>query len=131
MLYANSTRITLNNIRFSGEIEKSTMQIGKLDRRVSIYYKNEQSDMFGQEPEGKGDLLSTVWAEAIDFSGNRNYANSKIKEDSDIGFTIRYLSTVKQGQIIVFEENEYIIQHVGLIGRNNGMRLEAKMRQQQ
>lgn len=102
------------------------MQIGRLDRIISIYTPLFQPDGLGQAPEAPGELVARVWAEATDFRGGSSFIANKVVAEAEIGFLIRYRSDIEAGQWIVFEGDNYEILHVGLYKRQVGLILEGK-----
>ncbi len=104
------------------------MNIGQLDRRITIEQASESQSDFGDMTISWSTLRS-VWTHIFYKSGNEKEQGSRMTDITEIIFTIRYASDVTQQMRISFDSNTYYIDEVLHHGRKKWTQLKAKIKQ--
>lgn len=91
------------------------MEIGKLNRRITILQKSTTSDKIGNQPE-KWTKFYTCWAEVKIVSGREYWQARQDNEEKTTNFKIRYCKKLENLNstdfIILFRNVRYNIQVV-------------------
>ena len=104
------------------------MNIGQLDRRITIEQPSEtQSDFGGMSISWS--TLSNVWAHVFYKSGSEKEQAGRMTDVTEIIFTIRYNSNVNQHMRINWEDTHYFIDEVLHHGRKKWTQLKTKIKQ--
>ena len=104
------------------------MNIGQLDRRITIQQPSESQSAFVDMTISWATLRS-VWAHVIYKSGNEKDQADRITDITTVIFTIRYASDVTQQMRVSFDSNTYYIDEVLHHGRKKWTQLKVKIKQ--
>jgi len=103
------------------------MNIGKLDRRVTLQTRGGAKDAYGQNIESWSEV-ATVWCDKIDVvraaSELDSAANQEVTKRVS-RFIIRYRSDIDGTFRLLFEGNYYLISQIAEIGRREGIEIVA------
>jgi SPP1 family predicted phage head-tail adaptor len=103
------------------------MQIGRLDRKITIESVTETRDGVGQ-PTETWSTFATVWATKKEMGGKEMMAANQTVAESAAIFTIRYLSGVTPKMRINYGGNIYDILSIAEKGRQNYLEITTKVR---
>ena len=106
------------------------MQIGKLDRKITLKQQNGSLDEYGHKSNVWTDI-ATIWAEYIPDKGGERVGSGEIKASTSDKFRIRYSSVVANINPtwrLIFQGREYEISQVNEIGRMVGFEIIANAR---
>lgn len=103
------------------------MRAGDLDTRVRIETPTVTRDDSGG-PVHTWTLFAEVYAMATPLRGRELVAAAQVMPDAEVKFTIRYRSGITEQHRIVFDEKNYGIGHIAMIGRQQGLELLTKVR---
>lgn len=101
------------------------MNIGKLDRRITIQRKAESKDSSGGAVTTWKDL-SKVWASKADQGGREFRAAGTLLSETDSVVTIRHFTGLTTADRINYGGKNFDILSIGEIGRREGMILQCK-----
>lgn len=102
------------------------MNIGKLDRRITIQAKTTTRDASeGGTVDTWADVV-TVWAEKLDVGGSKGFRGGALRPETDTVFTIRHRSDVTALHRITYQGAIYGIVSVAEIGRREGLTIQTK-----
>jgi SPP1 family predicted phage head-tail adaptor len=101
------------------------MNPGKLDRRVTIQVRVQQTGTDGFVTESWVDLFS-VYAARENVAASRRSSDGLDISTSGEVFTVRYRAGISTAHRLIFEGRPYAITSVTEIGRRDGMRLTAE-----
>lgn len=80
----------------------SKVNIGELDRRVTIQYKVITQNEFNEDHESGWDDVADVWAKVAERSGSKTMEADRATLNRPATFTIRWRSDIdKDGQITI------------------------------
>jgi SPP1 family predicted phage head-tail adaptor len=80
----------------------SKINIGELDRRVTIQYKVITQNDFNEDQESGWDDVQDVWAKVVERTGNESQQADRLTTNRAVSFTIRWRSDIdKDGQITI------------------------------
>lgn len=102
------------------------MIIAELNRWIKIEIATRSKGSTGVPTEAYTDLFET-WAGVSYGGGSFNSDNAGENIRVDAIFTIRYEPTVNYKCRIFYEMQYYKIDHIEIIGRNEGLRLKCIM----
>jgi SPP1 family predicted phage head-tail adaptor len=103
------------------------MNIGQLDRRITIEQSTETQSAYG-DISISSTTLKNVWAHVIYKSGNEKDQASRMTDITVVIFTIRYNSDVTQQMRINWDGAHYFIDEVLHHGRKKWTQLKAKIK---
>lgn len=92
------------------------MEVGKLDRRITIRSYTIAQDTFGENVKTFTNL-ATVWAKFVGLAGREGYNTDQRVASFDAKFVIRYRADVTPQHKIVFDGATYDIKALNMIGR--------------
>lgn len=101
------------------------MQVGKLDRQITLEFKTSGQSGSGEPTESWGSAV-TAWAQVRPLSGREYYAalGAQIVAEETLVFGIRYRSDVRPGTArVVYEGRTYNIRRVAEVGRRDGLEI--------
>lgn len=102
------------------------MNVGKLDRYITLQSVSTAVDAYGQ-PIETFSTLASVWAR-IDYKSEvEKFENEQLKAVSSIDFTIRYRTDITEMMRISYASNIYQIIGISEIGREIGLILKTKL----
>ena len=102
------------------------MNIGKLDRYITLQSVSTSVDAYGQ-PVELFSTLANVWAKIEYKSEVEKFENEQLRAVSSIDFTIRYRTDVTQQMRISYNSETYQIIGISEIGRGEGLKLKTKL----
>jgi len=102
------------------------MNIGKLDRYITLQSVSTSVDAYGQPVESFS-TLANVWAKIEYKSEVEKFENEQLRAVSSIDFTIRYRTDVTQQMRISYNSETYQIIGISEIGRGEGLKLKTKL----
>ena len=102
------------------------MNIGKLDRYITLQSVSTSVDAYGQPVESFSTLAS-VWAKIEYKSEVEKFENEQLRAVSSIDFTIRYRTDITEQMRISYDSNTYQITGIAEIGRGEGLNLKTKL----
>ena len=102
------------------------MNIGRLDRYITLQSVSTSVDAYGQPVESFSTLAS-VWAKIEYKSEVEKFENEKLRSVSSIDFTIRYRTDITEQMRISYDSNTYQITGIAEIGRGEGLKLKTKL----
>lgn len=88
-----------------------TMNIGRLNKRITIYRKDDTPNALNQKSKGLVKIKS-VWASVAPVRGNERYELQKLHEEITYRIYMRYLSGIKADMFIECEDRLFEIQSV-------------------
>jgi SPP1 family predicted phage head-tail adaptor len=103
------------------------MQVGKLDREITLEFKTPGQSGSGEPTETWG-TPATVWAAVRPLSGREYYAalGAQIVAEETLVFSIRHRTDVRPGTTrIQYESRTYNIRRVAEVGRRDGLDIFA------
>lgn len=103
------------------------MNIGRLDRRITIQRVTRAADSYGELIETWADL-ATVWASKQDIRGSEFLAAKQTVASIDAKFKIRYLSGLKPTDRIYYDDKYYDIAGIIELGRKDALEIMASAR---
>jgi len=101
------------------------MQIGKLDRRVTIESVTLAADGYGGQVETWA-LLATVWAQVVPLTGRELFQAQQVNAEAEARFRIRWRSDVTPKMRIKHDGDTYEVLYVAEIGRREGLDIMTK-----
>jgi head-tail adaptor len=101
------------------------MLIAELNRWITIEKATRTKDASIGNPKDTYSTLYSTWAGVSYGAGSFNKDNAGSNVRVDAAFTIRYDSLVNYKCRIIYEDQVYIIDHIEIIGRNEGMRIKT------
>lgn len=105
----------------------SRVNIGELDRRVTIQRKTTERDAFNQPTITSWETLFTVWAKVDEAPGNETYESDQLTAVRLTRFTIRYRDGISEQDRIAFDERFYDIVSITKPDRKRTLQLKAKL----
>lgn len=102
------------------------MEAGKLDRRISIRQLTLTQDEVGGQVEDYETERAAVWAQKRDLSGRELILAQQTAAEATVRFFIRFRSDVELTDRIVYDSENYDIQHIAEIGRGEGLEILTK-----
>jgi len=103
------------------------MQVGKLDREITLEFKTAGQSGSGEPTEVWGQP-AVVWAAVRPLSGGEYYAalGAQIVAEETLVFRIRFRTDVRPGTArIQYEARTYNIRRVAQVGRRDGLDIFA------
>ena len=88
-----------------------TMNIGRLNKRVTIYRKDDSKNALNQKSKELIEV-KTVWASVAPVRGSERYDLQKLHEEIVYRIYMRYLSGIKADMYIMCEGRLFEIQSV-------------------
>lgn len=88
-----------------------TMNIGKLNKRVTFLRLGEHEDEMGQTAQGLEDI-KTVWASFYPLRGSEYYEAQKIQSKVSHKCYVRYLAGIDSNCYIRYKDKDYAITSV-------------------
>lgn len=106
---------------------QSKEQIGRMDRQITIQYKDTERNR-GNEPSEVGwiDWAVGVWARVDEVRGNEEYRSDKETAYTIADFFIRYRNGIKEGMRILFNSRIYDIRAIIFVDRKRYIKLTAE-----
>jgi SPP1 family predicted phage head-tail adaptor len=105
------------------------LQIGKLDRRITLQRSTQGQGLHGEPIETWSDF-ATVWANAYSGSGREFSAARQVNAEVSMQFQIRYLDGLTTTMRILFEGKFFDIDRFSEVGRRERIDIFAKARQE-
>lgn len=102
------------------------MNIGKLDRYITLQSVSTSVDSYGQPVESFS-TLANVWAKIEYKSEVEKFENEQLRAVSNINFIIRYRTDITEQMRISYNSNTYQITGIAEIGRGEGLKLQTKL----
>tara|TARA_R100000664_G_C2758654_1_gene147742 strand:+ start:1241 stop:1555 length:315 start_codon:yes stop_codon:yes gene_type:complete len=102
------------------------MNIGKLDRKITIKSVSTTADDYGQEIQTFSTLTS-VWARILYKNEVEKFENDQLKAISNIHFFIRYRTDITEQMRISYNNKTYLIEGISEIGRGVGLEIKTKL----
>lgn len=103
------------------------MQIGDLDRRITIQQATTASDVFGEQVE-TWSTYRKVWAKLSYESGNEFFEADQKTAVRTVKFTVRYDSSITEVMRISYNSAYYDIRSIEEVGRNRYLVLKTEKR---
>ena len=104
------------------------MQIGKLDRRITIQREMVVGDDgYGNEIVDWGDV-ATVWARVIQQTGREFFALAAIQAETRVVFHLRFIEGMTTEDRVDYEGQLHDIHEVRELGRRAGLELYTTAR---
>ncbi len=100
------------------------MNIGKLDRRITLEQNTATANDFGEQVPGWSEV-GEVWARVDYGKGNEDFQSGEQVAVQRIDFTIRYRKSLSARLRITYEGQVYDIEAVAELGRRAGLKLSA------
>ena len=100
------------------------LDIGKLDRRVTIEQRTDTRDDFG-EPIPAWSTLATVWAGKVSEEGSERFEGEQRHATRRVVWRIRHRTDVTEAMRILFDGDHYDITAITEIGRKEGLQIET------
>lgn len=104
------------------------MNIGKLDRRITLERLEQSVDTSTGEPVESWVPFATVWAAYMPVSGNEPFTASQRYAEVTTRFRIRYHPQFTPLDRIAFEGKHYDVVEVLELGRKAGQEIRAVAR---
>ena len=104
------------------------INIGKLDRRITIEQKTEGLSSTGAVLDSSWGTLDTVWAKVIQKSGRELLVSDQVNAQADVVFRIRYRSDVTEKMRILYNSEYYDITYIKELGRQDALEITATVR---
>ena len=101
------------------------MRAGKLDRRITIESATLSVNAVGESVKAWA-TLDTVWAGVSALSGKEYVGAAQVVGEEQLIFRIRYRTDVTLHNRIIYNSEEYDIQHIAEVGRRQGLDLVGK-----
>ena len=102
------------------------MLANKFDRKIGIERKVKSVNTVGT-PTTTYEHYKTRWANVDYRGGDTSDKGTHLRSYTDCTFTIRWDNYVDYDCRIMFNNSIYEIQHIEVIGRNEGMRIKTQM----
>jgi len=99
---------------------------GKLDRRIIIQQKTENTDSYGQRTLTWG-TYSTVWANTMEMLGKEDDDSNNRSTKREVQFRVRYNSNFTNEMRVIWESEYYKIEDIKELGRRDGMILKTML----
>ena len=104
------------------------MEIGRLDRSVTIQSVSLSNDAYGDDQSPSWSTHATVWARKDYNNGSEGIESDQLVHVGICEWTIRHLSTVT-AQMRIYDGTDYwYIIRIEEIGRTKGMKLTTEKR---
>lgn len=102
------------------------MQIGKLDRRITLLSRSVVRDGFGDATE-QFTPLDEVWAQVIFNRGSEKFRDNQVQRQAqvEVTFRIRWRADLAREMRVEWDGVSYDVSNVVEIGRRVGADLEA------
>lgn len=102
------------------------MQIGKLDRRITLLARNQTRDSFGDAVE-QFTPFADVWAQVIPDRGSEMMRNGDVQRQAiaTVTFRVRWRADLKREIRIAWAGAIYDVTNVVELGRRAGADLQA------
>lgn len=102
------------------------MNIGKLDRRITLRSKSTTKNGFGEDVVTWTDI-ATVWAQWIPNGGSERWASQRVVDTADGAFEIRYRYGIDALDEVLFDGVQYrVLGQPAEIGRRVGLLIQAQ-----
>jgi len=103
------------------------MNIGKMDRRITIQSATNTVDTFGQRNESWSDRRTT-WAAKRDELATERVEAGQVVEVVRTTWTLRFDSDLKHTERIVYDSETYYILGIMELGRKEGHKVLSEKR---
>lgn len=104
------------------------LQIGKMDRRITIEQPTQGVGPYGEPIETWMDL-ATVWANAYAGAGKEFVAARQVNAEVSMQFQIRWRSDLSTTMRIFYDGKYFDIVDIAEVGRHERLNIFAKARQ--
>jgi SPP1 family predicted phage head-tail adaptor len=109
----------------TADADRLTMQIGKLDRRITVQREMVVGDDgYGNEIIDWGNL-ATVWARVIQQTGREFFALSAIQAETRVVFHLRFIEGMTTEDRVDYDGQLHDIHEVRELGRRAGLELHT------
>lgn len=105
------------------------LQIGKMDRRITIEQPTETQGSMG-ETLTTWSTFAEVWANAYSGSGREFVAARQINAEVSMQFQIRYIAGITATMRILYDGAYFDIDRISEVGRRERIDIFAKARQE-
>ena len=99
-----------------------TLNIGKMDRYITLRSVAVSVDAYGGRVEAFSDLAS-VWARITYKKGKEDFEGEKLTSVNNVIFTIRYRDDLSVENEIVYSSNTYKIENLTEFGRQEALQI--------
>lgn len=102
------------------------MNLGQLDRRISIEQATQQQDGYGQVVPQDWTVFANAWAKYTPLSGDEAQGDANREtQRSTVKFTIHYIAGVTATMRIVYQNAYWDITRIVELGRRRLLELHA------
>jgi SPP1 family predicted phage head-tail adaptor len=105
---------------------QSKEQIGKLDRQITIQYKDVGENVSNEDAETGWITFLVPWARVDEKSGGEYYRDDKLTAVTVADFYIRYTGGINEAMRIVYNGRLYNIKAIIFLDRKRFMKLTAE-----
>lgn len=100
------------------------MKGGRLDRRITVQSKTENTDAYGQRVLSWSTFLS-IWSNPVQSNGKEQTDDNNRSTERKVNFRVRYNNTITNEMRIIWESDYYKIEDIKELGRQDGLMIMA------
>jgi len=104
------------------------MYTGTKDRIIDINTYTTSTGDFGESITSNTPFYNDVWAEIIYASGDERNEGESVTALNEVSFIINYMTGITEKMVVVYDNKNYDILHIEVIGRERELKLKCEKR---